>query len=272
MPIQADFHMHSHHSADSQAAMEDMIKSALDKGLKHICFTEHMDHNYPPTEEYPGGAWECNVDSYLYELLGYRAKYDRQLEVRFGLEIGMQETVVRENAITAREHEFDFIIGSIHLVNGMDTYWPEFFEGKVPKQAIDEYLQAILNNIKKFENFDVIGHMDYVVRTLPQGESAYKPSDHMDLIEEILNIVIEREKGIELNTSALLKGFSNPNPHRDIIKRYKELGGEIITVGSDAHKPERIATHFDVAEEILKDCGFKYYATYENRVAFQHKL
>lgn len=272
MPIQADFHMHSHHSFDSEATMESMITSALDKGLKHICFTEHMDIGYPPSEEFPEGAWECNVDSYLYELLGYRSKYDRQMEVRFGLEIGLQESVLKENIITARAHEFDFIIASIHVVNGIDTYLPKFFEGKTTNQAVTEYFKTLLRNIERFENYDVLGHLDYIVRTLPGGESVYKPSDYRDIIDEILSIVVENEKGIEINTSALVKGFSNPNPHRDIIKRFKELGGEYITIGSDAHKPENVAAHFDVAEEILKDLGFKYYTTYENRVAFQHKL
>ena len=272
MSIQADFHIHSYHSFDSEAKMEDMINAALNKGLKHICFTEHMDHNFPPSPEYPEGAWECNVDSYLYELLGHRAAYDRQIEVRFGLEIGLQESVIRDNAITARSHEFDFIIGSIHVVNGFDTYLPAYFEGKTTKQAILEYYETMLRNIQKFENFDVLGHIDYIVRTLPEGEGAYKPSDYMDIVDEILNIIIEREKGIEINTAALVKGFTNPNPHRDIVKRYKELGGKIITFGSDAHTPERVATHFEEMTELAKKSGFTEYYTFKKRVPTVHKL
>lgn len=272
MSIKADFHMHSHHSTDSDASMRDMIESAINKGLTKICFTEHQDHGYPYNEQFPEGSWMLNSDSYLYELLNLREEYRSQIEVGFGIEIGMQENVFRENALTARSHEFDYIIGSIHVVDGFDTYDKKYFENKTDKEAMELYFKTLLSNIKKFNNFDVLGHMDYIVRTVPCGEKGYSPADFISYIDEILSFLIENEKGIEINTSALRKGFSNPNPHRDIVKRYKELGGEIITIGSDAHKPDEVGTGLDVAEEILKDCGFKYYSTIENRVAFFNKL
>ena len=272
MSILADYHMHSYHSADSNAKMTDMIESAISKGLKKIAFTEHMDHGFPESEKYKASDWEVNVDSYLYELLCLREKYRDKIDIIFGLEIGMQKSVFKENAITAKEHEFDFVIGSIHMVNGIDTYLPEFFEGKTPKQAMQEYFKTQLENIRQFQNFDVLGHMDYIVRTVPGGESVYNWKDYGDYIEETLKTLIENEKGIELNTSALRKGFSNPNPHKEIIKLYKDLGGEIITIGSDAHKPEDVGSNFDIAEQILKDCGYKYYTYFENRVAMYSKL
>ncbi len=272
MSIKADFHMHSHHSTDSTADMREMIESAIEKGMTQLCFTEHQDHGYPYSKEFPEGSWMLNIDSYLYELLGLREQYRDKIQVNFGIEIGMQEHVFRENAITAKSHDFDYIIGSIHVVNGFDTYDYKYFDNKTDKQAMEEFFKAELANIKKFQNFDCLGHLDYIVRTVPCKEQGYSPADYQDYIDEMLTFLIENEKGIEINTSALRKGFSNPNPHRDIIKRYKELGGEIITVGSDAHTPADVAGKFDVAEEILKDCGFKYYSTFENRVAFFHKL
>ncbi len=272
MAIKADYHLHSVHSEDSETPIEETVKAAISLGLEKICFTEHVDHGFPVTAEHPEGSWVCNIDSYLYDLLTIRQKYEDQIQIGFGVELGLQESVFRENALTAKSHEYDFIIGSIHLVNGLDTYWPSYFEGKTTKQAVTEYLKCTLTNIRKFQNFDVLGHMDYIVRTLPEGEGAYKVSDYTDLFDEILETLIENEKGIEINTSQLCKGFSNPNPHRELVKRYKELGGEIITIGSDAHTPDRVAAHFDVAETILKDCGFKYYTTFENRVANYNKL
>lgn len=272
MSIKADFHMHSHHSTDSEANMRDMIESAINKGLSQICFTEHQDHGYPYNSEFPEGSWMLNIDSYLYELLSLREEYIDKIQVGFGIEIGMQEQVFRENALTAKSHEFDYIIGSIHVVNGFDTYDHKYFDSKTDKEAMTEFFKTELANIKRFQNFDCLGHLDYIVRTVPCGEAGYSPSEYSDYIDEMLSFLIENEKGIEINTSALRKGFSNPNPHRDIIKRYKELGGEIITIGSDAHKAEDVGEKFDIAEEILKDCGFKYYSTFENRVAYFHKL
>lgn len=272
MPLKADYHMHSSYSEDSSTPMEELIKASVSKGLKKICITEHNDFGYPVTEQFPEGSWICNVDAYLYDLVKYKEMYDKDIEVNFGIELGLQESVFRENALASKAHEFDFIIGSIHVVDGKDPYWPGYFDGKTDKQAVTEYLQTTLKNIRRFQNFDVLGHLDYIVRKLPGGEVAYKVSDYSDIIDEILEFLIENEKGIELNTSALAKGFSNPNPHRDIIKRYKELGGEIITIGSDAHKVESVAANFDVAEQILVDNGFKYYTTFTNRIANYEKI
>lgn len=273
MPILADYHMHTSFSLDSEAKMKDMIESALSKGLKQICITEHMDIGAPVTEEWPEHAWECNVDSYLYELIKYKNEYVDKIEINFGIELGLMQSQFRPNAIAAKSHEFDFIIGSIHFVNDLDIYWPDFFEGKTAKKAIDEYFNTLLLNVKQFNNFDVLGHLDYIVRTVPGGEASFNPMDHKNVVEEILNTVIEKEKGIELNTAQLAKdGFKQANPCIDYLKLYKELGGEIITIGSDAHVPENIAGNFNKAEALLKEAGFNHYCTFKDRVASFHKL
>lgn len=272
MPIKADYHMHSIHSYDSDAPISSMIESSIEKGLSSICFTEHMDFNSPSCDEYPEHAWECNVDSYLYDLISNKNKYADKIEVNFGLELGLTRETFRENALAAKAHEFDFIIGSIHFVNNMDTYWPRYFEGRSEKEALNEYFKATLDNIRMFNNFDVLGHMDYIVRTSPGGEATYNPADYEMYIEDILSTLIEKEKGIEINTSQLKKGFTYANPHLDILKKYKEMGGEIVTIGSDAHTPEHVGIFFDKAEEFLKEAGFKYYTTFSNRIAAFHKL
>lgn len=267
MPILADQHMHSSYSFDSKSSLREMVESAIAKGLTHINITEHNDFEYPESEMFPKGSWDLNVDSYLYELLKLRSEYEDKITIGFGIEIGMQECAFRKNAVLGRSHEFDFVIGSIHLVNGIDTYEPRYFEGKTVKQAVDEYYEAMLRNLRQFTNFDVLGHMDYIARTIPGGESNYNAMDYKNYIDEVINILLENEKGIEINTSSLWKkGFSQPNPCIDIVKMYKEKGGEIITVGSDAHKPENIAGAFDVAEDILKECGYKYYSVFKDRI------
>lgn len=273
MPITADYHVHSYFSGDSDAPMEQMIQSAIAKGLKHICFTEHMDLDFPydGTRDEPG-KWEVNADSYLYELLKMRDKYSSQIEIHFGVEIGLQPQVVRQNLIFAREHEYDFIIASTHVCNGIDPYYPQFYEGRSEEEAYREYFESILQNVKLFHNFDVYGHLDYVVRYGPNKDKNYTYEAYKDVIDPILSYLVENEKGIELNTAALTKGLRNPNPCREIIKRYRELGGEIITIGSDSHVPETLGNHFDKATEILTDCGFKYYCIFANRVAEFMKL
>lgn len=273
MSILADFHTHSSHSGDSTASMEAMIASALQKGLTHLCFTEHNDFNYPISEDCPEGMFDLNVDAYLYELLQLREKYKEKLQLLFGIELGLMPEVFRQNAVLAKSYEYDFIIGSTHICHGKDPYYPPYFQGRSDREAFEEYFVSILENIKKFQNFDVLGHIDYVVRYSPDKDANYSCSDYTDLIDTILRTLIENEKGIEINTSAYARGIlQDVHPCFDILKRYKELGGEIITIGSDAHHPENIASGFPYAEEVLKKAGFNYYTLFEKRIATFRKL
>ncbi len=272
MSIKADCHLHTCHSADSTATMEEMIAAGIEAGLDTMCFTEHNDFNYPETEEGPGERWHLNVDSYLYELLSLREKYADRIKVLFGIEIGLQTSCMRENAVLAKSHDFDFIIGSSHLLGGEDPYYPAYWEGKDPKAVIRAYFDEELLNIKKTGNFDVYGHLDYIVRYAPEREAIYTPADYTDIVDEILLALIEKEKGLELNTGSLKSGMAEFHPCKAILKRYRELGGEILTIGSDAHSPDRVAQGFERAAEVAKDCGFGYYAVYEKRTPEFRKL
>ena len=263
--IQADFHIHSSFSADSFASMESVVESAIKKNLKHICFTEHLDYDFPASDEYPSEAWLLNIDSYLYELLLCREKYDDKIKIGFGLELGLQKQIIDKVITASNSQPFDYIIASIHVVDGFDTYDPLYFEGKSRKEAVTGYFETILDNIKSFDDYDSLGHMDYIIRTLPEGPKFYNYSDYIDLIDEILKTLIKNNKGLELNTSALIKGYKNPNPDINVIKRFKELGGEIITIGSDSHVPQTLGGEFDKAEEILKAAGFNYYTVFNFR-------
>ncbi len=266
MAITADYHLHSCHSGDSTAPMEAMIQSAISKGLTHMCFTEHMDYAFPVTPETPAGMFELNTDSYLYDLLKYKEKYASQINIAFGVELGLQTSIAREIAVYAKSFDFDFIIGSSHIVNGKDPYFPPYYEGRSEEEAYREYFLSVIDNVKKFSNYDVYGHLDYVVRYGPNKDKFYTYEQYRDLFEQILTLLIENGKGIEINTSSLRKGFRDANPCIDAIRRYRELGGEIITVGSDAHVPEDVAADFRRAAEILTDCGFQYYTVFQNRL------
>ncbi len=266
MPITADYHMHSSFSGDSNTPMEEMILKGIDLGLTHMCFTEHNDFDFPVCEEVPAGMFDLNADAYLYDLLKYRDKYKDKINVLFGVELGLQPHLTRENALFAKAHDYDFIIGSSHICNKKDPYFPAFYENCSEEEAYTEYFQSIIDNIKKFKNFDVYGHLDYVVRYGPNGDKNYSYEKYQDLLDNILQLLIENGKGIEINTGGVVKGLRELHPCTAIIKRYKELGGEIITIGSDAHKAQDIHGYFDRAEAVLKECGFKYYTIFEKRI------
>lgn len=272
MPITADYHLHSAFSGDSDTPMEEMILQGINLGLDQMCFTEHNDFDYPANEKDTEDTFLLNADSYLYDLLQLQEKYAHKIKILFGVEIGLQPHLAKRNAAFAKAHAYDFIIGSSHICNGKDPYYPDFFAGRTPEEAFMEYFGSILDNLDKYSNFDVYGHLDYVVRYSPARDEGYSYEVFRDLIDKILTKLIDMEKGIEINTGCLAKGLREPNPCQDIIRRYRELGGEIITTGSDAHTPGQIACAFDRAAAILKDCGFRYYTTFEKRSPSFHKL
>lgn len=273
MSIKSDFHLHTSYSGDSEADMEQMVQKAISLGYKDISFTEHMDLEFPVSEDFPAGRFECNVDSYLYHLLTLRNKYVNDINIRFGIELGLQPQVVRGNVKVAKEHDFDFVIGSIHVVDGDEVYTDSpFFAGRTDEEAFRRYFDAVYENLRSYSNFDVVGHLDYVVRYGKNLDADYSYDKYKDIIDKILTRIIDREKGIELNTGAIAYGLRDLNPCIEILKRYKELGGELITVGSDAHKVEEIGRGFDKAEAILLEAGFKYITVYDARIPVQVKI
>ncbi len=254
--------------------MEDIVKSAIERGLSQICFTEHNDIDFPYENNGDAyGMFDLNTDSYLYELIKLREKYADKIQIGFGVELGMQTDAFRKNAIYAKSHDFDFIIFSCHVVNKRDPYYPNYFEGRSEEEALREYFQCILDNVKLFNNYDVLGHLDYAVRYAPQTDKNYSYAKYKDLIDKILETVIDNGRGIEVNTAGIRKYYlKDVHPNTDVLKRYKELGGEIVTVGSDAHTAGYEGADFDRAYEALKAAGFEYYCTFENRIASYHKL
>lgn len=273
MPITADCHLHTSHSGDSSTPMEEMILQGIAKGLDTMCFTEHNDFSYPDGPDFSGDIFLLNTDSYLYDIIKYKEKYADKIRILFGVELGLQPEVVRPNAVYAKSHDFDFIIGSSHICRGMDPYFQSpFFDGRSADEAYAEYFESILENIKKFSNFDVYGHLDYVVRYGPDADKNYSYGKFRDIFDAILKLLIEKGKGIELNTGGIKKGMRDMHPCMEVLKRYRELGGEIITIGSDSHDTEHIADYFDRACSVLQECGFRYYTVFEKRIAEFKKL
>lgn len=270
--ITADCHLHSSFSGDSQSPMEEMILQAIRKGLETLCFTEHNDFDYP---EYPDLAKDyflLDTDSYLRELSGLREKYAGKIRLLFGAELGLQPQAVSANAAYAKAYEFDFLIGSTHICHGKDPYYPGFFEGRNTASALGEYFEATLENIRGFSDYDVCGHLDYAVRYAPEQQREYAWETYKDILDAILKHLTETGKGIELNTGGIKSGMRDFHPCAAVLKRYRELGGEIVTIGSDAHAPEHIASHFDRAAETLKACGFRYYCVFEKRIPGFYRL
>ncbi len=263
MAISADFHTHSSFSSDSTAPLEEMVKRACLLGLTHYCVTEHLDLDFPVNPD--GLTFELDTKAYLAAASLLREKYLSQLNLYTGVELGLQPHLAERLRTYIEEYSFDFIIGSSHLCGGRDPYYPTFYEGRSEEEAYEEYFTSILENIRIFDDFDVYGHLDYVVRYGPHKDTRYSYEKYQDILDPIIRLLIEKGKGIEVNTGGLKYGLKDLHPCTPLLKRYRELGGEIITIGSDAHKPENIGAYFPRAEEALKACGFSYYTIFQER-------
>lgn len=257
-----DTHLHCNFSGDSSADPEDMIRSAIEKNLDGICFTDHIDWDYP-------GPTPFSFDGEIYfNVLGaLKEKYKKQLNIHIGVELGLQPHLKERYAAFVSQFDFDQVIGSSHVVHGFDPYYPEYYVGKTEDLAYREYFECVLENLDIFEDFDVYGHLDYVVRYGPNRNANYTYKKYQDIIDEILIKIIQKGKGIELNMSGYKYGLSHPNPTEEILLRYRELGGEILTLGADAHAPEHVAFDYCRLPGLLKKAGFRYYTVFEKRQA-----
>ena len=277
--IQADMHMHTWFSTDSEACPCDMADEAVRKGLKTICFTDHFDKD--DLEWGEEGIFD--VDAYFVEMQKLQEEYAGKLNIRIGIELGLRTYLKDYYEELTKKYPFDFVIGSVHNVpykkdaEGNILYTdPEaekLFTDRTDKEAYRLMMETTLENVRTSDCFQTLGHLDYVVRYGKSREKEYSYTDYEDIIDEILKLLIEKEKGLEVNSAGLKYGLPFAHPHPDVLKRYRELGGEIITIGADAHKPEHVAYDFAKAEEILKSCGFKYYTEFfEQKPVFKQLI
>ena len=266
--MKADFHVHSSFSADSNSPLSEMVERGISSGLDTICFTEHMDFDLC-TE---GILFEADTAAYQKEFEYCKQKYASQIELLFGIELGLQPHLAERLQDYLAQWPFDFIIGSSHLVDGMDPYYPTCFEHQTEADIYRKYFLTISENLETFSNIDVYGHLDYVVRYGPHKNKYYSYEKYQSELDKALHSIIHHGLGIELNTSGYRHGLGFPNPHPDILKKYREMGGEIITVGCDAHHPAHLAHSFPQANELLKECGFRYYTIFRNRTPAFIKL
>lgn len=285
----ADFHIHSEFSDDSRTPMEKQIERAMELGLREICFTDHVDYGIKKdwTEEnikWRGGDGigtaksdleplaNVNYPEYFGKLLRMRKIYQDRIVIRSGLEFGIQrDTISRyEDLLRAYGEKLDFVLLSIHQVENREFWNGEFMEGKTRKEFYQKYYEELLYTAKHFDGYDVLGHADLISRYDTAGPCPY--GEIKDILKEILTVVIQKGKGIEINTSSWHYGISDTTPSQNILKLYHSLGGKIITMGSDAHTPEYIGDHFKDARRVLKEVGFTEVYTYENHIPIAHPL
>ena len=274
----ADYHVHTEFSDDSRYPMEDVIRDAVKMGMDEICITDHVDYGVKvdwdcgQEIQYRKGDPLANVDypRYMEKIRALKEEYQGKITFRTGMEFGVQMHTSPEFEALFARYPFDFIILSIHQVEDKEFWTQDFQRGRTQKEYNERYYQEMLDVVKAYKNYSVLGHLDLIKR---YDEAGIYPFENVKpMIEEILKIVIVDGKGIELNTSFHRYGLSDSMPSREILKLYRELGGEIITIGSDSHKPEHLGAYIDEGHEILKSLGYKQFCTFENMKPIFHDL
>ena len=188
-----DTHMHCCFSGDSEADPEDMILAAIQKGLDGLCFTDHFDYDYQDDPE----LFLLDFSSYKEKIFSLKEKYKDKCNIRWGIEIGLQPHIVQVNNDVTAKYPFDFVIGSSHVVHGIDPYYPHYYDGRSEDEAYLEYFESILENLHTNVDFDVYGHIDYVVRYGPNTNKFYSYKKFSDVIDEILRTLISMGKGLK---------------------------------------------------------------------------
>lgn len=261
-----DYHLHTEFSSDCNEKLDNIILQAKAKGLSSICITDHYDMDFPIIPQEPTMDFNLDVVSYFNLYDQYRKNQYNDFDIRIGVELGiMPSTTEKLNQYVLSHPELDFTICSLHVVDGLDPYYPEYFNGKTDFDAYYHYFDTILQCVKEFKHFNVCGHIDYIMRYGRNKADNFNIKDYRDLFSELFKILVQEGKGIEINTGSLYRGLDFPHPHIDILKMYKNAGGEIITVGSDAHHAEHVGYGFDVAKDLLLNLGFKYFTTFKEQ-------
>ena len=270
-----DTHNHCEFSFDGKrTTAQRSAQSAYEKGIGGIVFTDHYDLWAPevPGENMP---WPQDFDiiAQQAELERLQGMFNNGFKVLKGIEIGMNEHSREDIRKVVNTHKFDQITASIHYLQDSDPYYKSFFEGKDWKAAYSLYLETIYNEAILLENFDIIGHFDYVVRYAPYPQDSITYKDFSDILDTLFRYLIQNGKALEINTKQSTGGSSRPTIlDKDLLLRYRELGGEILSLGSDSHVPEGVADRFTEYAAFLKSLGFRWSAHYEKRQLIQLPL
>lgn len=256
--------MHSRVSFDSKEDPANIVKAAEKMGLREICFTDHTDYFVNVEEQ-----------KWIFDQQIYSENYDHlthpTIKIRRGMEFGLKPYNAGQLAADAAKRDYDFILGSVHFVNEVDVYEPSYWQTITVPEAEIAYLEETLKCVQHHDGYDVLGHLTYLSKC--RGHHTHKPIDlnqHREIVEQILKTIIAKGKGIEVNTSGMDR-CGDYLPGMDYVRLYKQLGGEIITIGSDAHTADRVGQYSHEVAALLKDI-FGYVCTFEGRKPIFHKL
>lgn len=265
--IIADYHMHTTISPDGRHTIEEMCEAAVENGLKEIALTDHFEIYTP---DFRGSAYSplgqftiSYLEEYFRQFEQALEKFEGKLSLRSAVELGQPQINPAFSQEVLSRFSFDYVVGSMHKVDNIDFSERDYTIGH-NKLLCEKNLEWLYEMADKGD-FDCLGHADLIKRYAARQGHWVSLMDYPAELSEILKRLIERGKGMEINTSGFRQGMGEPIPCLAFLKLYRKLGGEILTVGSDAHCRQDIAADFEQARLIALEAGFRRIALYRNR-------
>lgn len=266
-----DYHVHTDFSADSKMPMLQACQQAISMNLKEIAFTEHVDYFYPNSDL----VWEFHYEDYSRTVNELRERFKHELTILKSVEMGLHPSTYARGKAFTDHNAFDFVIGSVHIVDDLDLHNGDYFRNKNLEESIEIYFQTVNKFAKEYEDFNVLGHLTLIKRYLHFVNAKWQDVDwmkYLELIADTFRTLIDSSRGIEVNLSGYRYRIDCTLPNLPFLKLYKELGGEIITVGTDAHSKPFIGKDIKLGYDLLQKAGFEYVTTFRERKPIFHKI
>lgn len=258
-----DYHIHTTFSCDARSTLDAMCQRAIELGLQEIAFTEHADFEHLDIcYRYFEPA------TYFQAIEAARQRYGDCLTIRAGVEVGEPHRYPDETAELLDAYPFDFVLGSLHWVDGHLSFRQGFFDGRPAEVALRSYFEE-LAHMCEVGDFDVLAHLDLPKRHIARNNGTFDPEPYEDLIRAALRSLIERGKGIEVNCSGLRYPMREPLPGLTVVQWYRELDGEILTVGTDAHSTSHLGPGIEHGLDIAREAGFQTVTLFQERRSYR---
>lgn len=261
--IRQDYHVHSMLSPDSTSALDDICRRGIELGLEEIVLTDHY-------EMVEGSTLRQSYRSHYLafakqNIMECRERWKGKIRLGFGIELGQWHFQPQASEKVVQTNPYDYVLASFHRVEHMCLSLYEY--NKIDRNRLREAYLDGLQQMAVTADYDCLAHLDLIKRYAALQGCTLRLEDREELVRSILRIVIQRGKGLEVNTSGIGSVLHEPLPSKQILAWYRELGGEIVTVGSDAHTLEQIGAGYTQAEQLIKELGFRYLARYHERKA-----
>ncbi|MEA5058752.1 Histidinol-phosphatase [bioreactor metagenome] len=257
-----DYHLHSEFSDDCTAPLRAQLEAAQAAGLAEVCFTDHIDFDGVGLLPADLVARDAAIEALRGDFPG--------ITIRRGAEVGLKDAVSASQSFAfCEKRNLDFIIASVHIVQGVDAYCPVYFDSRTQAEIYAGYLAWAAQILPTYSYFNVLGHYDFCAKFAPYSNRAFRYSHAPEALDSLFRQLVAAGKGMEVNTSAWRE---DPAWGLDVLRRYRTLGGEFVTVGSDAHQPQRVGRRIKEALDLARAAGIPYVATFQAMQPTFHRL